>query len=95
MDPKVFDFEISVPVTRPIVATGRVQPSYLPAAKVARTVYHGPYEGLGGAWAEFMTWIEAGGHMPAENLWERYLIGPESTPDPAVWQTELSRPLVS
>jgi effector-binding domain-containing protein len=95
MDPKVFDFEISVPVTRPIVATGRVQPSYLLAAKVARTVYHGPYEGLGGAWAEFMTWIEAGGHMPAENLWERYLIGPESTPDPAVWQTELSRPLVS
>ena len=95
MDPNVFDFEISVPVTAPIVATGRVQPGYLPATKVARTVYHGPYEGLGEAWAEFMKWIEDAGHAPAEDLWECYIKGPESTSDAAAWQTELNRPLHS
>ena len=62
---------------------------------VARAVYHGPYEGLAAAWAEFCAWVEAGGHTPAEDLWERYVVGPESSPDPAVWRTELNRPLVA
>jgi effector-binding domain-containing protein len=62
--------------------------------KVARTVYHGPYEGLGDAWGEFMEWIEANGHTPAPDLWECYTAGPESNPDPAAWRTELNRPLI-
>ena len=93
MDPGIFDFEISVPVTTPVVATGRVKPGQLPAAKVARTVYHGPYEGLGEAWGEFDAWIAANGHTPASDLWECYVAGPESNPDPATWRTELNRPL--
>ena len=93
MDPDVFDFEISVPVTAPVAAVGRVQPGQLPATKVARTVYHGPYEGLGAAWGEFDAWIVANGHTPAPDLWECYVAGPESNPDPATWRTELNRPL--
>lgn len=94
MDPDIFDFEIGVPVTAPITAVGRVKPGQLPAATVARTVYHGAYEGLGGAWGEFMAWIAAEGHTPGPNLWECYLTGPESSPDPANWRTELNRPLI-
>lgn len=44
--PNIFDFELSVPVSGPVIAAGRVKPSQWPAMKVARTVYHGPYEGL-------------------------------------------------
>jgi effector-binding domain-containing protein len=95
MDPEIFDFEISVPVTAPVVAAGRVKPSQLPAAKVARTVYRGPYEGLADAWGEFNAWIAANGHKPAENLWECYVAGPEKDPDPSTWRTELNRPLTS
>ena len=94
MDPDVFDFEICVPVAAPIAATGRVQPSHLPAATVARTIYHGGYEGLASAWAEFDAWIAAEGHTPGPDLWERYVAGPESSPDPAAWRTELNRPLL-
>jgi effector-binding domain-containing protein len=95
IDPDVFDFEICVPVTTLVVAAGRVQPSQLPAAaKVARTVYHGPYDELGDAWGEFMEWIRANGHTPATNAWECYLAGQESNPDPATWRTELNRPLI-
>jgi effector-binding domain-containing protein len=93
MDPEVFDFEIGVPVTAPVAPTGRVRPGQLPAATVARTVYHGPYEGLGDAWGEFVAWIAAEGHTPAPDLWECYTAGPESDPDPANWRTELIRPL--
>lgn len=90
----IFDFEIGVPVARPVTAAGRVQPGELPARKVTRTIYHGPYEGLGTAWGEFGVWIKAQGHTPAPDLWECYVTGPESNPDPATWRTELNRPLI-
>jgi effector-binding domain-containing protein len=93
MDPEVFDFEIGVPVAAPISPAGRVAAGEWPAATVARTVYHGSYEGLASAWGEFEAWIAAEGLTSALDLWERYLTGPESDPDPATWQTELSRPL--
>ena len=93
MDPGIFDFEIGVPVTAAVSAAGRVTASQLPAATVARTVYHGPYEGLGSAWGEFNAWITAEGDSPAPDLWECYVAGPESNPDPANWRTELNRPL--
>jgi effector-binding domain-containing protein len=93
MSPDAFDFELGVKVTSPVKATGRVKPGELPAAKVARTIYHGPYEGLPAAWAEFDKWMRANGHEQAGSLWELYSVGPQSMPDPAGWRTELSRPL--
>lgn len=94
MDPRTFDFEVGVPVAAPVAATGRVKPGQLPATTVARTVYHGDYEGLGTAWGEFNAWIVANGHTPTADFLECYLVGPESNPDPAAWRTELSRPLI-
>lgn len=94
MTPDVFDFEVGVPVSGAFSETGRVKASQLPAATVARTIYRGGYEGLGAAWGELGKWIASEGHQPAGNLWERYLAGPESSTDPATWQTELNRPLM-
>jgi effector-binding domain-containing protein len=88
-----FDFEVGFPVDRPLNPGGRVKMGKLPAAKVARTVYRGGYEGLGTAWGKFCAWLDAEGLSPQDCLWERYVSGPESTPDPATWQTELNRPL--
>ena len=93
MSPDAFDFELGVKVAAPVQATGRVKPGELPAAKVARAIYSGPYEGLPSAWGEFDTWIKANGYEPADDLWELYSVGPQSTPDPANWRTELNRPL--
>jgi len=93
MDPATFDFEICLPVATPVAAAGRVQPGELAAARVARTVYSGPYEGLPAAWGEFQAWIQASGQEPRADLWEVYAAGPESSPDPAQWRTELNRPL--
>jgi effector-binding domain-containing protein len=93
MDPDVFDFEICLPVAVPVAAVGRVRPGQLRAARVARTVYHGGYEGLGPAWGEFEAWLAANGYQGEADLWECYLVGPESSPNPADWRTELNRPL--
>lgn len=94
MPSDIFDFEVGVPVATPVTAVGRVQPGQLPAAKVARTVYHGDYAGLGVGWGEFVDWIAANGHTTGPTLWERYVAGPESNPDPSTWRTELNRPLL-
>jgi effector-binding domain-containing protein len=93
MTPDTFDFELGVKVSGPVRAAGRVKPGSLPAAKVARTIYSGGYEGLPAAWGEFNNWMTANGHKQAEDLWELYSVGPQSTPDPASWRTELNRPL--
>jgi len=90
-----FDFELGVKVSAPVKATSRVKPGQLPAVKVAPTVYSGPYEGLPSAWGEFDKWMKANGHEQAENLWEVYSVGPQSTPDQANWRTELNRPLTN
>ena len=94
MTPESFDFDICVPVSAPVTAVGRVKPWMRPVLKVVRTVYHGPYEGLGDAWHEFGEWIEANGYKTAGDLYECYLVGPESSSNPADWRTELSRPVI-
>ncbi|HEX9952960.1 MAG TPA: GyrI-like domain-containing protein [Rubricoccaceae bacterium] len=95
MTHETFDFVVGVPVASPVAAVGRVTPGELPASRVAQTVYHGPYEGLGAAWGAFETWIAAEGHARRPDLWERYLVGPEDGADPAAWRTELNHPLVA
>jgi effector-binding domain-containing protein len=82
-----------VPVSRAVKPVGRVRPGELPAVTVARAVYRGPYEGLPRAWPELDAWIAAQGRQPGASLWEVYTTGPESSPDPAAWRTQLNRPL--
>jgi len=91
MTDDTFDFDLGAPVDTPVTAAGRVTPAERPARRVARTIYHGGYDGLGAGWAELMSWVEQNGYRSGEDLWEVYLAGPESSDDPAQWRTELNR----
>jgi len=93
MAPDTFDFELGVPVTGRVKPEGRVKPSELPATRVARTVYSGDYAGLPDAWSEFDRWMKGQGLTQADDLWEVYAVGPDKTPDPSGWRTELNRPV--
>jgi effector-binding domain-containing protein len=93
LEPEIFDFEVGVPVTKPVAPAGRVVAGRMPACRVAQTVHHGPYEELGAAWGEFMQWLQKEGLARQGMLWERYVTGPETTPDPAGWRTELNVPV--
>ena len=94
MDPDFFDFEVGIPVEGIVTPSGRVKEGKLLAVTAAHTVYHGPYEGLGAAWGELHAWADSRQLARAADLWECYLSGPESDPDPATWRTELVQPLV-
>ena len=91
---EIFDFEICLPVAAPIASLGRVQAAQWPAMRMARTAYHGGFEGLGPAWGEFLAQLAGAGHKTRDDLYEVYAIGPETSADPAMWRTELSKPLV-
>lgn len=93
MNSATFDFEICVPVSAPVKPVGRVVSRQIPAVRVARTVYQGPYEQLADGWKAFDSWMAASGHKPAQDLYECYAVGPESSPDASQWRTELRRPL--
>ncbi len=95
MHADTFDVEIGVPVSGPVTPVGRVQPGSLAATTVARTVLHGNYDGLADGWGTFRGWVAAQGHKAAPDLWEVYVKGPESDPDPSTWRTELNQPLLA
>ncbi|WP_019703829.1 GyrI-like domain-containing protein [Paracidovorax oryzae] len=90
-----FEFHLGVPVDQPVGPgpDGGLQPGEWPAMRVARTEYRGRYEDLPQAWETFHRWIGAQGVRPAEDVWERYLTGPETGSDPGGWRTELIQPL--
>jgi effector-binding domain-containing protein len=93
MEGGLFDFEVGVPVSTPVAPVGRVVPGELPAARVVRATYQGPYAGLYHAWREFGELAKGTGYEPAGGIWESYVYGPESNSDPATWRTELNQPV--
>lgn len=94
MQPGTFDFEVGVPVSSPVMPTGRVKPGELRAARVARTTLQGNYDKLPDGWGEFMAWLDKEGLPKAPDLWEVYVKGPNLDPDPSTWRTELNQPLL-
>lgn len=94
-----FDVEVGFPVSAPITPAGRVDNGAQPGGRVARAVYQGPYEELPAAWDAFGERLRreglASGEVceSVETLWERYLVGPETSDDPKDWRTELNLPL--
>ncbi|MFP4539253.1 MAG: GyrI-like domain-containing protein [Dichotomicrobium sp.] len=93
------DVEVGFPVGAPIAPAGRVDNGAQPGGRVARTVYQGPYEDLPAAWDAFGQRLRSDGLASGEvcesveTLWERYLVGPETSDDPGDWRTELNLPL--
>lgn len=94
MTPGIFNFEVGVPVSGAVQPVGRVKPGVIPGTTIVRTVYTGPYEGLGQAWGDFQDIIESQGHKLGPNLWERYLSGPESSEDSSTFRTELNQTII-
>lgn len=87
---ETFDFELGFPVARPVEPQGRVKNSVLPAVKVARTVYKGPYDGLPEEWHALQAWVQENGLGADGRFWETYLNNPAEVADPNDYETELT-----
>lgn len=92
-DVQAWDVEIGFPVDQPITAAGMVEPGTLGGGRTAQALYTGPYEGLADAWQGLRAWAGEQGLQQDGPTWEEYLVGPETTQDPAGFQTRLSFPL--
>lgn len=60
----------------------------------ARTVHHGDYAGINAAYQALEEWLLGHGYRSAGPPIETYLVGPNTTPDPAGYRTEVSIPVV-
>lgn len=85
-----FDFEIGFPVSKAIIPEGRVINSKLPAVKVVRSLYQGPYEGLAQAWPALQQWVRENGHGETGKFWESYVNNPSEVKSPSEYRTELN-----
>jgi effector-binding domain-containing protein len=87
---ETFDFEVGFPVSGPIRDEGRVKNSTLPAAKVVRAVYKGPYDHLPEAWGRLQAWVRERQLSGNGHFFERYLNHPGEVKDPKEYLTELN-----
>jgi effector-binding domain-containing protein len=85
-----FDFEIGFPVAQAIDEQGRVKSGSLPAERVARCIYQGPYERLSEAWPKLQEWVREQDLPETGRFFERYLNNPDEVQDPLQYHTELN-----
>lgn len=89
------DIAAGAPVMEVTTSDDEIVELELSGGKIATAVYTGPYEGIPGAWDEFMTDISSQGEKTVEPCWEEYLTDPREEPDKSKWQTLLVQPLSS
>lgn len=77
VDEEAFDVTAGFPVSGPIVAAGRVEPTELPGGDRATTLHTGSYEDMPAAFHAVIDWIARNGRQIASDPWESYLDGPE------------------
>ncbi len=83
------DIEVGFPVHNTVAPEGHVQPSSLPAGRIARVVHAGAYDQLGETWGRLGAWIAEQGLTPGADLWEVYVTEPNPDMDPGELRTEL------
>lgn len=92
------DLEVGYPVDVPLAAAVevdgvRVEPSSLPATRLAVAKHTGPYELLPEAWGAFIDALRADGHAPEDVCWEAYDTEPGPDVDPETLVTGLAVPV--
>lgn len=92
MDMQSLDVEMGYPVARLLPGGGKVQPSSLPAGRMATCLYTGPYAGCAAAYEALTTWVMDNGFDTTGISVEYYLNSPAQTP-PEQLQTRIVFPL--
>jgi effector-binding domain-containing protein len=87
------DIETALPVAHLVPAQGRIQSRALPAGRVVFTIHQGAYDTLGEAFAAVWRFIEQQHAVAAGPPHDLVLVGPDDTPDPADYQTEVAWPI--
>ncbi|TFC01699.1 AraC family transcriptional regulator [Cryobacterium adonitolivorans] len=87
------DVTAGFPIVGPAQATAGVVVTELPAGAAIASIYTGPYDGMTRTYDQIAAWLREHNLTPRVDMWEEYLAGPETNPDPATWQTRIVFPL--
>ncbi len=72
---------------------GRVSPLVVPGAEFATIVHAGPHSSIDLAYGALGAYVTRHALAVEGPLRERYLVGPNDTPDAAAWRTEIGWPI--
>ncbi|WP_166804901.1 GyrI-like domain-containing protein [Cryobacterium sp. Sr8] len=89
----IVDVTAGFPVEQPVTSTPEASVVTLPGGPAIQTVHTGSYDSMTGTYDELMAWVTEKDLTMSEDMWEEYLTGPESDPDPSTWTTRIVRPL--
>jgi DNA-binding transcriptional MerR regulator len=65
----------------------------VPAATVAVLMHHGAFTTIGDTYQALGAWVARHAEPTGERVRERYLVGPDRSPDPESWRTEIAWPI--
>ncbi len=87
------DITAGFPVNQPITPANGTVVATLSGGPAIETIHTGSYDSMTGTYNDLMTWLEEQHIAVPEDMWEEYLIGPDTEADPATWQTRIVIPL--
>jgi DNA-binding transcriptional MerR regulator len=85
--------EVGWPIATPLRTAAAIGQGLIAGGPIARTIHHGPYERIGGAFAAIAAWIQQHRREMAGAPWESYLTAPSSDADPSPLATAVSWPI--
>jgi predicted enzyme related to lactoylglutathione lyase/effector-binding domain-containing protein len=94
MPTETVDVEAGFPVDHSLSDTETVVSGMLPETDAFEAIHTGPYETLGETYSAIQDHIRKAGRNPSDAMWEFYLNGPPTEPDPARWQTRVVWPVL-
>lgn len=89
------DVEAGFPIIGTFNSTEGVVASTLPEAQAVEAIHVGPYDTLEKTYGVIQQLMKTQGLSPSETMWEYYLNGPETEPDPSKWETQVIWPVAS
>lgn len=81
------------PVREPVTPSVGLVAATLPGGATVEAIHVGPYDALTATYAELTGWLAEQSLVPAVQMWEEYLVGPDSEADPGKWQTRIVFPV--
>lgn len=89
------DVTAGFPVPDSVAAPRGLVVDTLPGGPAVEVVHRGRYETLGDSYAVLSTWVAEHGAEAATEMWEEYLVGPDSEQPPEAWETRIVQPLLA
>ncbi|MFO7689344.1 MAG: GyrI-like domain-containing protein [Cryobacterium sp.] len=87
------DVTAGFPVAAPVPTSRGTEVVALPTGEAIEAVHVGPYDTLGQTYEHLMAYFAEQNLTPASVMWEQYVVGPDTEPDPQKWRTRIVVPL--